>query len=137
MGLLVDLMRLNVACSSGGWLHIGDPVAVLGSGADRADPGATRTPSAPPPQAAAPGPANRLCGKLEELTEPQRRLHFASAPALRVHGAPVFALRYRLVDYCHQVALTQSNASVPLAASPGLTCTFSVTLPHGYHVHLR
>ncbi|XP_052132202.1 uncharacterized protein LOC113207672, partial [Frankliniella occidentalis] len=120
MGLLVDLMRLNVACSSGGWLHIGEPAG-----------GGSLAPSLSAP------PANRLCGKLEELTAPQRRLHFQAAPALRVHGAPVFALRYRLVDYCHRVALVQRNASVPLAASPGLTCTFSVSLPHGYHVNLR
>ncbi|KAJ1529431.1 hypothetical protein ONE63_006210 [Megalurothrips usitatus] len=106
-------MRLNVACSSGGWLHIGDP----------------QDSGLPPP--------GRLCGKLEELSAAQRRLHFPTPPALHVHGQLVFALRYRLVDYCHQVALVQSNASVPLAASPGLTCTFSVTLPHGYHVNMR
>ncbi|KAK3922171.1 Phosphoglycolate phosphatase [Frankliniella fusca] len=120
MGLLVDLIRLNVACSSGGWLHIGELPG-----------GGSLAPSLLTP------PPNRLCGKLEELAAPQRRMHFQSAPALRVHAAPVFALRYRLVDYCHQVALVQRNASVPLAASPGLTCTFSVTLPHGYHINLR
>lgn len=127
MGLLVDLVRLNVACSSGGWLQIGDP--------DAGHPARTEAGSGTTSGTAS--PINKLCGKLEELSATQRRLHFPTAPALRVHGSPVFALRYRLVDYCHQVALVQSNASVPLAAAPGLTCTFSVTLPHGYHVNLR
>lgn len=107
MGLLVDLMRLNVACSSGGWLHLGD------------------------------SEGSRLCGKLEELSASQRRVHFPRAPSLRVHGSPVFVLRYRLVDYCHQVALVDRNATIALAASSELTCTFSVMLPHGYHVNLR
>ncbi|XP_044736742.1 uncharacterized protein LOC123298714 [Chrysoperla carnea] len=71
---------------------------------------------------------NRLCGKLEELTETERKIYFPSTdlPLLHLHGDPKFTIHYRLVDYCYNITLNQSNGTFEINTTKQLECTFKI-----------
>lgn len=121
-GLVLELTRLNVPCSGGGFLQF--------SGSDAATFRRSH-----------PSSAGKLCGKLEELPDQDRRFYFPSikerVPALRVHSYPVFALSYRLVDYCYNVTFVARNGSFDLIPTGNLYCTFKIYMPYGYRVLLK
>ncbi|KAG5899371.1 hypothetical protein JTB14_036860 [Gonioctena quinquepunctata] len=80
-----------------------------------------------------------LCGKLEELPEPDRRIFFPSSttrPAMHLQGNPVFAIAYHLVDHCYNVTYEARNGSFELKATGELECTFQIHLPYGNRVAL-
>jgi hypothetical protein len=90
----------------------------------------------------------QLCGKLEELPPSGRKLYFPApsllpstsssvTPSLRLHGNPIFAFTYRLVDYCYNVTLTSRNDTLILRPTAGLHCTFRFHLPYGNRVSLH
>lgn len=122
-GLLVTLERLNVPCLSGGFVRL--------------NPGSPLSPRLRGYQ------QNHLCGKLEELPDPERHFYFAATnaarvhPYLHVHGSPLFVISYRLVDYCYNVTLTSKNGSFEIDPANSLHCTFKIHLPFGNRVALR
>jgi hypothetical protein len=58
-------------------------------------------------------------------------------PSLHLHGNPIFAFTYRLVDYCYNVTLTSRNDTLILRPMAGLHCTFRIHLPYGHRVLLH
>ncbi|GLV32032.1 lectin-24A [Carabus blaptoides fortunei] len=94
-GLVLELTRLNVPCSGGGFLQFS------GTGNN----------SQYHRQAV-------LCGKLEELADNDRQLYFPDlrnhAPLLHLYGHPVFSLHYHLVDHCYNVTFVTRNGSFEL-----------------------
>jgi hypothetical protein len=137
-GLVIELTRLNVPCSAGGFLHFS---------------------SSPPPQSANSSTTHnstatprtrhqQLCGKLEEVPPSGRRFYFPAPsvspatshsliPSLHAHGDPVFAFTYRLVDYCYNVTLTARNDTLLLRPTSRLCCAFRIHLPYGNRVSLH
>lgn len=122
-GLVLELTRLNVPCSGGGFLQFS------GNGND-----AHYRTQRPQRQAV-------LCGKLEELTHNDRQLYFPDlrdhAPFLRLYGHPVFSLHYHLVDHCYNVTFTARNGSFELRPTGDLQCSFKINLPYGNRVVLK
>jgi hypothetical protein len=139
-GLVVELTRLNVPCSAGGFLQFSSssfPESTNSSSAQKLTFPSRDTKSRHP----------QLCGKLEELPPSGRRFYFPATslssttssitPSLHLHGNPIFAFTYRLVDYCYNVTLTSRNDSLLLRPTAGLHCTFRIHLPYGNRVSLR
>ena len=139
-GLVVDLTRLNVPCTAGGFLHFSLSSFPQGNFSNSQE---TSTHSARIRH-------QPLCGKLEELPLSGRRLYFPSLslslssstpssvmPSLHLHGNPIFAFTYRLVDYCYNVTLTSRNDTLILRPTAGLHCTFRIHLPYGQRVSLH
>jgi hypothetical protein len=58
-------------------------------------------------------------------------------PSLHLHGNPIFAFTYQLVDYCYNVTLTSRNDTLILKPTEGLHCTFRIHLPYGHRVSLH
>jgi hypothetical protein len=139
-GLVVELTRLNVPCSAGGFLRFlssSFPESTNASVSQKA-----AVPSSPTRSR-----HQQLCGKLEEFPAPGRRFYFpapslssatssSAIPSLLIHGDPIFAFTYRLVDYCHNVTLTSRNDTLLLRPTAGLHCTFRIHLPYGNRVSL-
>ena len=124
-GLVVELTRLNVPCPAGGYLQFSSVPHGNSSRLSR-------------------NRHQQLCGKLEELPPPGRRLYFPAptsnllmTPSLRLHNSPIFAFSYRLVDYCYNVTLTSRNDTLILKPAAELHCTFRIHLPYGNRVSLR
>lgn len=114
-GLVVELLRLNVPCT-GGHLHF--------SSLNTTQHQYRQT---------------RICGKLEQLSDAEKHLHFPSSympVLLHLHGSPIFTLTYRLVDHCYNVTFLARNATYKLKPTNGLDCTFQIYLPYGYRVQL-
>jgi hypothetical protein len=140
-GLVVELTRLNVPCSAGGFLQFSSssfPQSANSSAAQK-----PTVPSRPTKNRQQP-----LCGKLEELPPSGRRFYFPASslssatsspitPSLHLHGNPIFAFTYRLVDYCYNVTLTSRNDTLLLRPTAGLHCTFRIHLPYGNRVSLH
>lgn len=121
-GLLVELTRLNVPCSGGGFIQLVEDTENL------VDEVVNRP--------------KKLCGKLEELMAVERKLYFPSLsetkrPFLLVHKNPVFSLNYHMVDYCYNVTFVSRNGSLVLNPVKNLLCHFRVHLPYGNRVLLR
>lgn len=121
-GLLIELTRLNVPCSGGGFIQFIENSNDLEAELFNAP--------------------KKLCGKLEELNAVERKLYFPSLsetkrPFLLVHKNPVFSLNYHLVDYCYNVTFVSRNGSIILNPVKNLLCHFRVHLPYGNRVLLR
>lgn len=118
-GVLLHLNRLNVPCQEGHLLFTGISNTTDYHLADTWS----------------------VCGKLEELREPQRTVYFPGNDARPTHvtsyGKPVFSFTYRLVDHCHNVTFTTPNASYQLSSTHRLDCSFNIHLPYGNRVILR
>lgn len=139
-GLVVELTRLNVPCPTGGFLQFSSSAFPHGNSSTTEQPvSRSRTTRSRHQQ---------LCGKLEELPPSGRRLYFPApslssstsspiTPSLRLHGNPIFAFTYRLVDYCYNVTLTSRNDTLILRPTAGLHCTFRIHLPYGNRVSLH
>ncbi|KAK6632813.1 hypothetical protein RUM43_013584 [Polyplax serrata] len=122
-GLLIELTRLNVPCSGGGFIQFVE---------DSVNNNSEQVFNAP----------KKLCGKLEELNVVERKLYFPSLseskrPYLLVHKSPMFSLNYHLVDYCYNVTFISRNGSLVLNPVKNLLCHFRVHLPYGNRVLLR
>lgn len=138
-GLVVELTRLNVPCSTGGFLQFSSSAFLHenSSTAEKLTINSRTTRSH----------HQQLCGKLEELPPSGRRLYFpapslspstsSAKPSLRLHGNPIFAFTYRLVDYCYNITLTARNDTLILRPTAGLHCTFRIHLPYGNRVSLH
>ena len=137
-GLVVDLTRLNVPCLAGGFLKF----------SISSFPQRNSSKSQKHSAHSARSRHQQLCGKLEELPPSGRRLYFPApslasstpscvTPSLHLHGNPIFALTYRLVDYCYNVTLTSRNDTLILRPTAGLRCTFRIHLPYGHRVSLH
>ncbi|XP_037294856.1 uncharacterized protein LOC115449543 [Manduca sexta] len=103
--LLLELHKLNVPCSAG-FIRF-----------------APNTPT--------------LCGKLEQIPYPNRRFLYLSTSknqAIELHGRPMFAATYRLVDHCHDVLLTDRNGSFEVGPTVKLLCSYVIHLPYGNRV---
>lgn len=88
------------------------------------------------------GDSSLLCGKLEDLSQNDRRFYFPSHinTSVQLHRNPLFRLNYKLVDYCYNVTLTDRNGSYfvqPNAATASLECFFRIHLPYGYRIELN
>lgn len=80
-----------------------------------------------------------LCGKLEELSDADRRIYFPSshtASFFHIRGIPMFAFSYKLVDYCYNMTFASRNGTFELKPSGDLECTFKIYLPYGNRVAL-
>lgn len=149
-GMVVQLKRLNVPCSSG---HM--QLTTISNGA-AADPASS---SSPP---------SVVCGKLEELPATSRTFYFrgvegeaegnysrgsaggdvspaetsAVLAALSVVNRAVFSVAYRTVDACYNTTLTDASRSIRLrspsatSAEP-LECYFRIHLPYGYRIKIN
>lgn len=124
-GLVLDLTRLNVPCSGGGFLQFsgnGNVSQFRSHSHYRAH-------------------KQHVCGKLEELPEADRRIYFPNskihAPYIHLHGNPMFSLSYHLVDYCYNITFTSRNATFELKPNVELQCMFKIFLPYGNRVVLR
>lgn len=118
-GLVIDMVRLNVPCTKG-HLHF--------SGLNNSQHQHFRSHK-----------QVHLCGKLEELPETDRQIYFPSShfpPFLHIHGNPIFAFSYHLVDYCYNVTFMAKNDSFELRPNGDLQCTFKIYLPYGNRVAL-
>jgi hypothetical protein len=140
-GLVVELTRLNVPCSAGGFLQFSSS-----SFPQRVNSSAIQKPTIH--SRATKSRHQQLCGKLEELPPSGRRLYFPApmlssatsssiTPSLHLHGNPIFAFTYRLVDYCYNVTLTSRNDTLFLRPTAELHCTFRIHLPYGNRVSLH
>jgi hypothetical protein len=140
-GLVFELTRLNVPCSAGGFLQFFSssfPQTSISSTTHNST--VTSTPYRSRHQ--------QLCGKLEEFPPSGRRFYLPAPslssatsypviPSLHLHGDPIFAFTYRLVDYCYNVTLTSRNDTLFLRPTSGLHCTFRIHLPYGNRVSLH
>lgn len=118
-GLIVELTRLNVPCSKG-YLHF--------SGLNTSQH-----------QDYSSHKQTQLCGKLEELSESDRKIYFPASHTssiIRLMNNPVFTLSYHLVDYCYNITFTTKNGSFHLKPTGELMCTFKIYLPYGNRVAL-
>ncbi|KRT84941.1 hypothetical protein AMK59_2254 [Oryctes borbonicus] len=127
-GLVIDVTRLNVPCARGDYLYFS---------------GLNISSSSSPYQQQQHIRGHRqthICGKLEELPLSDRRVYFPPShtpPFLRLHGDPVFAFNYRLVDFCYNVTFTSRNGSFDLGSpKANLRCTFKIYLPYGHRIAL-
>lgn len=137
-GLLVQLTRLNVPCSSG---HL------QFTSVDAEDRASQQPPSI-------------VCGKLEELPMESRTYYFrgssnvgggfegeagpetaAVLAALSVVNRAVFSVVYRTVDACYNTTLTDATRSIRLRSGSGssepLECYFRIHLPYGYRIKIN
>lgn len=82
-----------------------------------------------------------FAGKLEELPEIDRKIYFPetskSHPVMHVQGNPTFSLSYRLVDFCYNITLVNSEGTVELKPPGSLQCTFRIYMPYGNRVALK
>ncbi|XP_060519804.1 uncharacterized protein LOC132698003 isoform X2 [Cylas formicarius] len=120
-GLVVELIRLNVPCGRG-FVHFYEVNETHH-------------------QSRAHNKPTKLCGKLEELAEAERHIHFPSIfrsqPFMHLHGKPTFSVSYRLVDYCYNVTFVSRNGSFELRPTGELQCTFKIYLPYGNRIALK
>ncbi|KAG7295880.1 hypothetical protein JYU34_020964 [Plutella xylostella] len=82
----------------------------------------------------------QLCGKWEQIPAPNRKfIYYAESKnsAVELHGRPMFAATYRLVDHCHDVQLTNRNGSFEIGPTDRLFCSYTIHLPYGSRVALR
>lgn len=125
-GLVLDLTRLNVPCTGGGFLQFSGN----GNTSQYHSHNHYRTHK-----------QSHICGKLEELPEPDRRIYFPTSrnhpPFLHIHGNPMFSLTYHLVDYCYNITFTSRNSSFELRPNEKVNCMFKIFLPYGNRVVLR
>ncbi|GJQ68780.1 hypothetical protein Trydic_g14718 [Trypoxylus dichotomus] len=127
-GLVVDVTRLNVPCFRGYLYFSGLNISSSPSSSSAYQQhirGRRQT---------------RICGKLEELPQLDRRIYFPPShtpPFLHLRGNPVFSFNYRLVDYCYNMTFTSRNGSFDLKATKcDLRCTFKIYLPYGHRIAL-
>lgn len=81
-----------------------------------------------------------MCGKLEELPENRRMLHFSSFSnvTLSVRNNPKFKFEYKFVDDCYNVSFFDRNGSYTIKLSDSqLKCHFKIHLPFGAQITLR
>lgn len=125
-GLVFELTRLNVPCSGGAYLQFS------------ANGNLTQFRSHAHFRSHKP---THVCGKLEELPESERRIYFPNSrnhpPFIHLHGGPIFAFTYHLVDYCYNITFTARNATFELKPNAELHCTLKIFLPYGNRVVLR
>lgn len=81
-----------------------------------------------------------LCGKLEQIPVASRRwLYYPNSKnmVLELHGRPMFAANFHLVDHCHDVLLTARNGSFEIGPADRLFCSYKIHLPYGSRVAMR
>ncbi|XP_066250843.1 uncharacterized protein [Euwallacea similis] len=119
-GLVVELTRLNIPCSKG-FLYFS---------------GLNHTQHMHDGRL-----LYKLCGKLEELPETDRKIYFPetnkSQPSIHLHGSPIFALAYRLVDICYNITFFHKEGTVELKPTGMLQCTFRIYMPYGNRIALK
>ncbi|XP_053678642.1 uncharacterized protein LOC128729018 [Anopheles nili] len=139
-GLLLQLTRLNTPCRGGGYLRFWsdqnqqEPIMTGSGGYHGGYHGHEAS------RARGDHQTISLCGKLEELPSSERSFHFQSHrnTTLQLHNAPLFSLRYRLVDYCYNMTLREQNGTVVLRpGDAALDCYFRIHLPYGYRIALQ
>ncbi|KAK9876707.1 hypothetical protein WA026_014947 [Henosepilachna vigintioctopunctata] len=118
-GLIIELTRLNIPCSKG-YIHF--------SGLNRSLHQHYKSHK-----------QSHLCGKLEELSEIDRRIYFPTShtpPLMKLINRPIFSISYHLVDYCYNITFVTKNGSFELKPTGELMCTFKIYLPYGNRVAL-
>lgn len=105
-GLLIEMQRLNVPCDTGGYIQFSNQ--------------------------------SSLCGKLEDLAFNERVYYFPfhQNTSVVLHKNPLFNLKYKLVDYCYNITLTERNSSILLEPKYELECSFKIHLPYGNRIEL-
>lgn len=107
-GLLIKLMRLNVPCSSGGFLQFNRTISMCGKLEEF--PESRRT----------------------------LYFHSFANTTLSVVNHPKFHFVYKLVDHCYNVTLLERNSSFVIRPTHlALKCHFKIHLPFGNRVRLR
>lgn len=154
-GLLLQLNRLNVPCSSG-LLQFSTSAGAVTSHASQSS--------------ASPNSSSRnICGKLEELPVDSRTLYFrhqqqqqpqsegavdsgqvdgvlgmaTSEVLLAAVNRAVFSVAFRTVDACYNTTLTEPSRSIRVRSPSGgvgeepLECYFKIHLPYGYRIKIN
>jgi Lectin C-type domain len=112
--LLVHLTRLNVPCTTGGYLAFRDH-----NPSNRNSSG-----------------QQKLCGKLEEFSPNERTFYYPShnQTSVRIVNSPLFSLNYKLVDYCYNMTLSDRRRTFLLRPHSTLECYFKIHLPFGNRI---
>lgn len=107
-GLLVKLLRLNVPCSSGGFLQFNRTITMCGKLEEF--PESQRT----------------------------LYFHSLANATVKTARRPAFRFAYKLVDHCYNVTLLDRNSSFVIRTTQlALKCHFKIHLPFGNRIKLR
>lgn len=134
-GLIVQLTRLNVPCTSTTNITNSHPDAAHLAFATTNFTTTITSSAAPPPLDV----TRPICGKLEDLPPAERTRFFplGHRTRLQLRRHPSFRLRYDLVDSCYNVSFRRRNGSYYLRPRDTVNCTFGVHLPYGNRIRLR
>lgn len=106
-GLLIEIKRLNVPCDSNSYVQIAN--------------------------------RKKICGKIEDIPLNNRISYFPLQrnTTIYVIKNPTFELRYKFVDYCHNITLSSQNDSILIRPKQKIKCYFRVHVPYGNRIELR
>ncbi|KAG5683953.1 hypothetical protein PVAND_013208 [Polypedilum vanderplanki] len=108
-GMLVKLLRLNVPCSSGGFIRFNGTIQLCGK-----------------------------LEELSE-SQRTFYFHSFSNTSFSIYNYPKFYFIYKLVDYCYNITLLDRNSTFVIQPTSNLAlkCHFKIHLPYGNDIALK
>lgn len=105
--MLIKLLRLNVPCTSGGYIRFNNTITLCGK-----------------------------LEELTE-SQRTFYFHSFSNTTFSIFNYPKFNFIYKLVDYCYNITLLEHNSTFVVQPSPRLKCHFKIHLPFGNEIALK
>lgn len=107
--MLVKLLRLNVPCTSGGYVRFNETITLCGK-----------------------------LEELSE-SQRTIYFHSFNNTSFKVFNYPKFYFVYKLVDYCYNITLMDENSSfiIQPTSQMALKCHFKIHLPYGHEIALK
>lgn len=108
-GMLIKLLRLNVPCTSGGFIRFNNSISLCGKLEELSD------------------------------SQRTLYFHSFSSTTVTIFNYPKFHFIYKLVDYCYNISLLDQNSSFMMqpAQNSALKCHFKIHLPFGNRIALK
>jgi hypothetical protein len=108
-GMLVKLLRLNVPCTSGGFIRFNGTIQLCGK-----------------------------LEELTE-SQRTFYFHSFSNTSFSIYNYPKFYFIYKLVDYCYNITMLDRNSSFSIQPTSDFTlkCHFKIHLPYGNEIALK
>lgn len=107
--MLIKLLRLNVPCTSGGFIRFNNSITLCGKLEELSD------------------------------SQRTLYFHSFSSTTVTIFNYPKFHFIYKLVDYCYNISLLDQNSSFVMqpALYSALKCHFKIHLPFGNRIALK